>query len=76
MSEALNFPNNPFQGQLFQAGLLRYQWDGGKWRRLLDAVASITSSNNTVTDIISITQEDYDALSPPNATTLYLIVEP
>lgn len=37
---------------------------------------NIDSSNNTVADIISITQADYDALSPPNATTLYLIVDP
>ena len=33
----------------------------------------VTSSNNTVTDIIAITQAAYDALTPPDATTLYIV---
>lgn len=39
-----------------------------------DPVDGIISSNESVTDIIQIDQPTYDALSPPNATTLYIII--
>lgn len=34
----------------------------------------VQSSNATVTDIIKLTQAQYDALVPPNATTFYIVV--
>lgn len=35
----------------------------------------VESSNDTVFDIIKLTQSEYDALSPPVATTLYVITD-
>lgn len=37
------------------------------------AIAEFVSSSD-VTDIVSLTQAEYDALSPPDAATLYVIL--
>lgn len=39
------------------------------------SLVGIQSSNDTVTDIIALTQAEYDLLSPPQPTTLYIIRE-
>lgn len=36
---------------------------------------AVISSDASVTDIVTVTQAAYDALDPPDATTLYVIVE-
>lgn len=42
---------------------------------LVGPAGEIQSSNDTVFDIIQITQSAYDALDPPVGTTLYIIIE-
>ena len=39
----------------------------------LDSGAYVTSSDTTVTNIVGLTQAAYEALSPKDATTLYVI---
>lgn len=41
---------------------------------LVGPAGEIQSSNDTVFDIIKITQSAYDALDPPDETTLYIII--
>lgn len=51
-------------------------WDAGQVvRGPVGATGPIDSSNNTVTDIVRITQAAYDVLDPPSTTTLYIMTE-
>lgn len=53
-------------------------WDGPFYIRGgagEDGEDGIQSSNNTVTNMIKISQAAFDALSPPDATTVYIIVD-
>jgi len=42
---------------------------------LIGPAGKIDSSNDTVLNIISVSQADYDLLDPPDETTLYIITE-
>ena len=37
--------------------------------------SGVQSSDSSVTDIVTLTQAEYDALSPPDATTFYIVTD-
>lgn len=44
-----------------------------EWLASLDGSDGVQSSDSSVTNIIALTQTEYDALSPPDDTTFYII---
>lgn len=57
-----------------------YRWDGTEWLGPfdpkgvgVDGADGVQSSDSSVTDIIALTQAEYDLLDPPDASTFYII---
>jgi hypothetical protein len=47
--------------------LAMYVWDGSVW------VAQTLSADGSVTNLVTLTQAEYDAIVSPDASTLYII---
>jgi len=61
---AVNFPSSPTEGQVFNApNGVNYKFVSGVWVVFSGA-----------TTWVQITQAAYNALSPPDANTLYVVV--
>ncbi len=59
-----------------------YRWLGMVWSDPFPvaipgdaALDGVQSSDGSVTDIIALSQAEYDALSPPNASTFYIVTD-
>jgi hypothetical protein len=86
---ALNFPSSPTVGQLYPAGPVAgvptYTWDGEKWTTGTgsivapigdapnDGVLYSRKSQTWTRTFIQLTKQQYQALSPPDPTVLYII---
>jgi len=86
---ALNFPSSPTVGDKYPStpvvGVPQYTWDGEKWTTgggsiitpigdaPNDGVIYARRSQAWVQSFVQLTRSQYNALSPPDANTLYII---
>ena len=75
---ALDFPSSPTVGQKHPAtpivGVPNYTWDGEKWTSIAPGIQGPPGPQGPPGQWVQLTQAQYNALSPPNSATLYVIV--
>jgi len=75
---ALDFPSSPTVGQKHPAtpiaGVPNYTWDGEKWTSVAPGIQGPAGPQGPPGQWVQLTQAQYNALSPPVAGTLYVII--
>lgn len=70
---AIDFPNTPATGDKYGVGNRVWQYDGTDWVLLNSGTAIWSTGPTSITAIWTGNQAAYDAISPKDSTTLYVV---